>query len=158
MSTISRFVKFVPALILVFLVGCSTMAPHEKQDKAMEKKVPPKIALPADTKETAEGAKASREEALISEDMTNQDMLDSALEFIQESTEYWEQGDLEHAVDSLDSAYALILEVEADDDPDLIQQVLLNLVTNALDATPEGGQVQLSASADASRYTWQLPA
>jgi membrane-bound lytic murein transglycosylase D len=53
---------------------------------------------------------------------TNEEMLDSALEFLKASTEYWEQGDLENAVDALDNAYALILEVETDDDPDLIQQ------------------------------------
>ena len=122
MSTVSRFVKFFPALILVFLVGCSTMAPHEKQDKAMEKKVPPKIALPADTKETAEGAKASREEALISEDMTNQDMLDSALEYTQAASDYWEHGDIDDALEALDTAYFLILNVKTDSDPDLLQQ------------------------------------
>ncbi len=56
MSTVSRFVKLFPALILVFLVGCSTLTPYEKEDRALEKKAPPKVILPAETKEKAEGA------------------------------------------------------------------------------------------------------
>jgi membrane-bound lytic murein transglycosylase D len=122
MSTISHFVKFLPALTLLLLVGCSTVAPYEKRETAVEKKVPPKVVLPADTKETAEGAKASKEEALISEGMTNQDMLDSALEYAQAASGYWDSGDMDNALEALDTAYFLILNVKTDDDPDLLQQ------------------------------------
>jgi membrane-bound lytic murein transglycosylase D len=122
MSTMNRLVKFFPALILVFLVGCSTMAPYEKQEKPAEKKVPPKIALPADTKGKAEGAKEPEKEALISEGMTSQDMLDSALEYAQAASDYWESGDLESALEALDTANYLILNVKTDSDPDLRQQ------------------------------------
>jgi hypothetical protein len=94
MSTISRFVKLFPALILVCLVGCSTLTPYEKEERAVEKKAPPKVILPAETKEKAEGENALREEALISEGMTNQDLLDSALEYAQAATDYWERGDI----------------------------------------------------------------
>ena len=48
--------------------------------------------------------------------------LDEALEFCRASQEYWQRGELEKAVDSLDQAYALILEVEAQDDFKLIQE------------------------------------
>lgn len=51
-----------------------------------------------------------------------QKTLDSALEYCQTSGELWERGDLEGAVDALDTAYSLILEVDADDDPELLQQ------------------------------------
>ncbi len=51
-----------------------------------------------------------------------QTKLDDALEFCHASQEYWQRGELEKAVDSLDQAYALILEVEAQDDFKLIQE------------------------------------
>ncbi|MDJ0889202.1 MAG: LysM peptidoglycan-binding domain-containing protein [Desulfobacterales bacterium] len=51
-----------------------------------------------------------------------QRQLDEALEFCRASQEYWQRGELEKAVDSLDQAYALILEVEAQDDFKLIQE------------------------------------
>jgi membrane-bound lytic murein transglycosylase D len=54
--------------------------------------------------------------------MSHQEMIDSALELLQASSDYWEQGDHENAIDALDKAYSLILQVETDDDPDLIQQ------------------------------------
>src|SRR4030042_3552200 len=122
MSTVSRFAKLFPALILVFLVGCSTLTPYEKEERAVEKKAPPKVILPAETKEKTQGDNALREGSTGSEDMTNQDYLDSALEYAQTANDYWERGDMDNALDALDTAYSLILNVKVDDDPDLRQQ------------------------------------
>lgn len=122
MSTIPRFVGLFPALILVFLAACTTLAPQEKEDRAAEKKVPPKVVLPAETKEKEQPYKDSKQEALISEGMTNQDLLDSALEYAQAASDYWDRGDMDTALDALDTAYSLILNVKTDDDPNLLQQ------------------------------------
>jgi membrane-bound lytic murein transglycosylase D len=54
--------------------------------------------------------------------MSNQELVDSALEFCQTSSDYWEQGDLENAIDALDKAYSLILKVGEDAEPELLQQ------------------------------------
>jgi peptidoglycan lytic transglycosylase D len=48
--------------------------------------------------------------------------LDEALDLCELSQDYWQQGDLENALDSLDRAYALILGVDTADQPKLIQQ------------------------------------
>jgi len=48
--------------------------------------------------------------------------LDEALELCELSQEYWQQGELENAVEALDRAYALILSVDTSDRPKLIQQ------------------------------------
>ena len=48
--------------------------------------------------------------------------LDDALELCELSQDYWQQGELEKAVDALDRAYALILSVDTSDQPKLIQQ------------------------------------
>lgn len=51
-----------------------------------------------------------------------QPTLDQALDLCQASQEYWQKGELENALEALDQAYSLILEVETHDIPKLIQQ------------------------------------
>ena len=53
---------------------------------------------------------------------SEQELLDSALAFCQASNDFWEQGDLENAIDALDQAYSLILKVNPKDNPELLQQ------------------------------------
>lgn len=53
---------------------------------------------------------------------SDQEMLDSALEFCQASYDFWEQGDLSNAIDALDQAYSLILKVNSNHDPEILQQ------------------------------------
>ncbi|MCD6560515.1 MAG: LysM peptidoglycan-binding domain-containing protein [Deltaproteobacteria bacterium] len=52
---------------------------------------------------------------------SDQELLDSALEFCRASNDFWEQGDLENALDALDQAYSFILKV-CPDDPEILQQ------------------------------------
>ncbi len=52
----------------------------------------------------------------------NQNLLDAALELTDASQEYWADGEVEDAIDALDEAYALILKVDAEDNPKLSQQ------------------------------------
>jgi membrane-bound lytic murein transglycosylase D len=51
-----------------------------------------------------------------------QSVLDEALDFCQAAQDFWQKGELENALESLDQAYSLILNVDTDDDPNLIQQ------------------------------------
>jgi membrane-bound lytic murein transglycosylase D len=53
---------------------------------------------------------------------TDQQRLDSALEFCQASNDFWEQGDLDNAIDALDQAYSLILKISPDQTPEILQQ------------------------------------
>jgi len=61
----------------------------------------------------------------VSVDKDNSDeeqaLLDNALEMTERAQEYWEQSDMEHALDTLDQAYALILKVPIGN-PDIAQQ------------------------------------
>ncbi len=51
-----------------------------------------------------------------------QELLDTALEFIDASQEFWIEGNLEKANEALDEAYTLVLEVNTDAYPELVQQ------------------------------------
>ena len=48
--------------------------------------------------------------------------LDEALDFCRTSQEFWQAGELDNALEALDKAYSLILEVDIADNPKLIQQ------------------------------------
>ncbi|MBN1227301.1 MAG: LysM peptidoglycan-binding domain-containing protein [Deltaproteobacteria bacterium] len=61
--------------------------------------------------------KPSREES-----KSDQEMLDTALEFCGASNDFWEQGDIENAIAALDEAYSLILKTNTEKNPDLLQQ------------------------------------
>lgn len=52
----------------------------------------------------------------------NQPNLDEALELCQMAQDLWQEGDLDCAIDALDHAYSLVLRVDTDDSPKLIQQ------------------------------------
>ncbi len=67
----------------------------------------------------AEGAKAAAEDTSAE---SPQSLMDTALGFYEASQEFWMQGILDKAMEALDQAYELILKVETDSNPDLIQQ------------------------------------
>ena len=54
---------------------------------------------------------------------SNQELLDSALEFCNASNDFWEQGDLENAIDALDESYSIILRIDPNKSPEIQQQI-----------------------------------
>ena len=54
---------------------------------------------------------------------SNQELLDSALEFCNASNDFWEQGDLENAIDALDESYSIILRINPNKSPEIQQQI-----------------------------------
>ncbi|MBI5663701.1 MAG: LysM peptidoglycan-binding domain-containing protein [Nitrospirae bacterium] len=51
-----------------------------------------------------------------------EELLDTALDFVNASQEFWADGNLEKAIETLDRAYELVLRVDTESRPDLIQQ------------------------------------
>ena len=126
---------WVMGLLLCFF-GCAatvdqkpvghTDLQQESTFKPPDSTVPLDVApmrLPLPSEETEVEVVEAREapEPEVPE-VNHQRALDSALEHCQASNELWERGDLEGAIDALDTAYSLILEVQTDEDPELLQQ------------------------------------
>jgi membrane-bound lytic murein transglycosylase D len=65
---------------------------------------------------------ADKEEALLENKEKDQNFLDTALDFCNASQEFWSEGNLEQAIKTLDEAYSLVLKVNTDRSPELIQQ------------------------------------
>jgi membrane-bound lytic murein transglycosylase D len=70
----------------------------------------------------AEGGRIGRQGRSGPGQDANQRLVDSALELYQKSQDYWDRGDLEHALDALDESYALIVRVDQDVDESILQQ------------------------------------
>ena len=51
-----------------------------------------------------------------------QSYIDEALDYIQIARDFWENGELENALEALDQAYSVVLKVETFDNPALLQQ------------------------------------
>jgi membrane-bound lytic murein transglycosylase D len=124
-------VKGLFILLLLIFTGCagnSTYTPTQPQptaekDDLSEESLPrtvPQKTRPFIAPETPAGTTPTP----FSENLKNSDQekLDSALEFCQASNDFWERGDLDNAIDALDQAYSLILKVNADDDSEIQQQ------------------------------------
>jgi membrane-bound lytic murein transglycosylase D len=75
----------------------------------------------ADNMET-ETADAEDAEENTESEVNNEDLLDKALDFVNASQEFWADGNMEKAIETLDQAYDLILKVDTESRPDLIQQ------------------------------------
>ena len=70
----------------------------------------------------AEATPSAEKAAKTAEAKTPQSMLDEALDFCQVAQDFWQKGDLENALEALDQAYSLILDISPDDTPEILQQ------------------------------------
>ncbi len=109
-------------LLTIFLSGCAyTISSTSKEPT-------PKTASPEPPAPVPEAAVSqARFEAIPSQPdgdapQQSQRLIDSALEFYQASNDFWEQGELENAIEALDKAYSLILDVSAEDEQTILQQ------------------------------------
>jgi hypothetical protein len=127
-------------LSVIVFAGCTTLSPHampsgEKTIRPAKLAMRPAPAtrapegvpdgepsLLSDSEERVDEEAEDEDSSIDAEEMTNQELIDSALEFCQASSDFWERGDLDSAVEALDKAYSLILKVKVDADPDLLQQ------------------------------------
>lgn len=131
------------ALGLLFCVGCVQTEPYvvsrQKADtppKRAAAETPKSVepAIPSHQPEEKEAPekthanippKEKQDDIVTTQEAVptpHQELLDSALDYCQASNDFWERGDLDNALDALDKAYSLILKVNGDDDPEVLQQ------------------------------------
>ncbi len=80
---------------------------------------PGPVLSPGEDGEKRAKAESSTEEGIVE---SPQSLMDNALDFYEASQEYWNKGSMDKAMEALDQAYDLIFKVEADDNPELVQQ------------------------------------
>jgi len=139
--------RFLFIILLIFIfTGCATSQPQKNHitSKLPEPSAtnPTKIQQKSNpvisASNSKEGLQAPSEDSAIIEgtdaqsdtDDNNvsllgnygQAQLDEALDHCQASQEFWQKGELDNALEELDQAYALILNVDAESDSELAQQ------------------------------------
>jgi len=92
-------------------------------DSDLEEKEPASgESLAAEAFENNENPNENPDEKITAFPKNIQSSLDEALDLCQVSQDFWQNGDLENALDALDQAYALILRVDPSDQTKFIQQ------------------------------------
>ena len=133
--------KIIILLASILLFGCSLSAPQMvKNDSDQFSDVASPVSVESAVTENMESdviieaqsivsrelkepeSKKSDELKAIEDKEKGQALLDSALDFIAASQEYWSEGKLEKAIATLDQAYTYVLDVHSVDHPELIQQ------------------------------------
>jgi len=133
--------KIIIFLASILLFGCSLSAPQMvKNDSDQFSDVASPVSVESAVTENMESdviieaqsivsrelkepeSKKSDELKAIEDKEKGQALLDSALDFIAASQEYWSEGKLEKAIATLDQAYTYVLDVHSVDHPELIQQ------------------------------------
>ena len=74
------------------------------------------------TRQIKDGGMAVDVSGELEEIAREQELLDTSLEFCNASQEFWSEGNLEKANEALDEAYTLVLQVNTDAYPELVQQ------------------------------------
>ncbi len=87
-----------------------------------EKEIVSDASLSADAFENNENLNENQDEKNAVFPKSSQALLDEALDLCQVSQDFWQNGELENALDALDQAYALILKVDPSDQTKFIQQ------------------------------------
>ncbi len=80
------------------------------------------MVVPRLTEEALLRAATETAQAEHSPEKATQYSLDEALDFCQAAQDFWQKGELENALEALDQAYSLILNVDTYDSPKLMQQ------------------------------------
>ena len=120
------FKIFIALICLMVFAGCNT---NKNYIKTQKQTVPGnKINTQARTGEKGlfplptHSENSTIDPVSETEKKPDQKTLDSALEFCQASYDFWVQGDLDNAIDALDQAYSLILKINQDPGPEILQQ------------------------------------
>ncbi len=103
-------------VVVLGLCSCTALTPpaHRRSDvSALQQELAAMQAEKSGDNATVEAEAATE---------NSQGLIDSAMEFFQVSNDFWEQGDLENALDALDKSYSLILAVGEDAGQDQLQQ------------------------------------
>jgi len=96
------------------LAAQQVVPPQDKKTLSSVDGIPPDDAEPLAAVPIAEKAPPPPK--------TTQVILDEALGFCDAAQEFWQKGELENALEALDHAYSLILDIEVEDQPDNMQQ------------------------------------
>lgn len=123
---------FLPVLLFSLLSGCASTSPSASvsQDNRILSRKTSSASIESIKKVNDPNQAGQILHPIINNNLDQnqppvekiQPVLDEALNLCQVSQDFWQKGDFENAFEALDQAYSLILKVNTDNQPKLIQQ------------------------------------